>query len=156
MSKVVKRTFSLTEEQAAFIDAKVASGGYVSGSEVIREGLRGLQEEDDAIERWIREDVVPTLQRIDAGNEELIDLDEAFDEILQRWMRLRSDRHEPPSRSFPYGPDRPVQDWPLDRRSRRPTNRPGATFCGSRPDWPALRMPPGPDEPLTPMDRSCA
>ena len=82
MAKVVKRTFSLTEEQARFIDAKVESGGYVSGSEVIREGLRGLQEEDAAIERWLREEVVPTLQRIDAGEEELVDIDEAFDEIL--------------------------------------------------------------------------
>ncbi len=82
MPKVVKRTFSLTEEQAAFIDAKVESGGYVSGSEVVREGLRGLQDDDAAIERWIREEVVPTLQRIDAGEEELIDIDVAFDEIL--------------------------------------------------------------------------
>lgn len=82
MSKVVKRTFSLTEEQAAFIDPKVASGGYVSGSEVIREGLRGFQEDEATIERWIREEVLPTLQRIDAGEEELVDLDEAFDEIL--------------------------------------------------------------------------
>lgn len=82
MSKVVKRTFSLTEEQAAFIDARVESGGYVSGSEVIREGLRGLQEDEATIERWIREEVVPTLKRIDSGEEELIDIDQAFDEIL--------------------------------------------------------------------------
>ena len=82
MAKVVKRTFSLTEEQAAYIDAKVESGGYVSGSEVVREGLRGLQEDDGAIERWIRDEVVPTLQRIDAGDEELLPIEEAFDEIL--------------------------------------------------------------------------
>jgi antitoxin ParD1/3/4 len=82
MSKVVKRTFSLTEEQAAFIDAKVESGGYVSGSEVIREGLRGLQEDEAAIQRWIAEEVVPTLKRIDAGEEDLIDIDDAFEEIL--------------------------------------------------------------------------
>lgn len=82
MAKVVKRTFSLTEEQAAFIDAKVESGGYVSGSEVIREGLRGLQEDEAAIQRWIAEDVIPTLKRIDAGEEDLVDLDEAFEEIL--------------------------------------------------------------------------
>lgn len=82
MPKVVKRTFSLTEEQAAFIDAKVESGGYVSGSEVIREGLRGLQEDEDALQRWIAEEVVPTLQRIDAGEEELIDIDDAFAEIM--------------------------------------------------------------------------
>ena len=82
MSKVVKRSFSLTEEQAAFIDAKVESGGDVSGSEVIREGLRGLQEDESAIERWIAEEVVPTLRRIDAGEEELLEIDEAFDQIL--------------------------------------------------------------------------
>ena len=82
MAKVVKRTFSLTEEQAKFIDAKVESGGYVSGSEVVREGLRGMQEDEAATERWIAEEVVPTLQRIDAGEEELVDIDEAFDQIL--------------------------------------------------------------------------
>jgi putative addiction module CopG family antidote len=82
MPKVVKRTFSLTEEQAAFIDARVESGGYVSGSEVIREGLRGLQEDEATIQQWIREEVLPTLQRIDAGEEDLLDLDEAFDEIM--------------------------------------------------------------------------
>ena len=82
MAKVVKRTFSLTEEQAAFIDAKVKSGGYVSGSEVIREGLRSLQEDEAAIERWIADEVVPTLKRIDAGEEDLVDIDEAFEEIL--------------------------------------------------------------------------
>ncbi len=82
MAKVVKRTFSLTEEQAAFIDAKIESGGYVSGSEVVREGLRGLQEDEATIERWFQEEVVPTLQRIDAGEEELVDIDDAFAEIL--------------------------------------------------------------------------
>jgi antitoxin ParD1/3/4 len=82
MPKVVKRTFSLTEEQAAFIDARVEAGGYASASEVVREGLRGMQEDEAALERWIAEEVVPTLQRIDAGEEDLIDIDEAFDEIM--------------------------------------------------------------------------
>lgn len=82
MPKVVKRTFSLTEEQAAFIDAKVESGGYVSGSEVVREGLRGMQEDEDALQRWIAEEVLPTLRRIDAGEEELVDIDDAFAEIM--------------------------------------------------------------------------
>ncbi|MGV3491092.1 MAG: type II toxin-antitoxin system ParD family antitoxin [Devosia sp.] len=82
MPKVVKRTFSLTEEQAAFIDARVETGGYASASEVVREGLRGLQEDEDALQRWIAEEVMPTLERIDAGEEELLDIDQAFDEIM--------------------------------------------------------------------------
>ncbi len=60
MSKVSKRTFSLPAEQAAYIDTKVDSGAYASGSEVIRAGLRALQERDAAFERWLREEVVPT------------------------------------------------------------------------------------------------
>lgn len=82
MSKVVKRTFSLTPEQAAYIDSKVAAGGYASGSEVVREGLRGLQEDEATLERWLQEEVLPTLERIEAGEEELIPIEEAFDEIL--------------------------------------------------------------------------
>ena len=60
MGKVSKRTFSLPAEQAAFIDAKVNSGAYATGSEVIRAGLRALQERDAVFEQWLREEVVPT------------------------------------------------------------------------------------------------
>jgi antitoxin ParD1/3/4 len=59
MSKVDKRTFSLPSEHAAFIDEKVASGAYASGSEVVRAGLRALQERDAAVERWLLAEVVP-------------------------------------------------------------------------------------------------
>jgi antitoxin ParD1/3/4 len=59
MAKVSKRTFSLPTEQAAYIDSKVSSGAYASGSEVIRAGLRALQERDAAFERWLREEAVP-------------------------------------------------------------------------------------------------
>jgi antitoxin ParD1/3/4 len=59
MPKVAKRTFSLPAEQAAYIDAKVDGGAYASGSEVVRAGLRALQERDAAVERWLSEEVAP-------------------------------------------------------------------------------------------------
>ncbi|WP_217578393.1 type II toxin-antitoxin system ParD family antitoxin [Mesorhizobium sp. GbtcB19] len=60
MSATEKRTFSLPAEQAAFIDHLVRSGTYATSSEVIRAGLRALQERDAAVERWLREEVAPT------------------------------------------------------------------------------------------------
>ena len=51
MSATAKRTFSLPAEQAEFIDAQVKSGTYASGSEVVRAGLRALQERATAVER---------------------------------------------------------------------------------------------------------
>ena len=81
MPKVVKRTFSLTEELAELIDEKVASGAYASGSEVVREGLREIREEDAAIERWLIEEVLPTIDEMEAHPERLVPIDEAFDRI---------------------------------------------------------------------------
>ena len=81
MPKVVKRTFSLTEKQAKFIDEKVESGAYASGSEVVREGLRGMREEEAAIELWLIEEVLPTIEEMEAHPERLIPIDEAFDRI---------------------------------------------------------------------------
>ena len=66
MSNVEKRTFSLPAEQAAFIDARVASGAFASASEVVRAGLRALQERDAAVERWLREEVAPTYDAMKA------------------------------------------------------------------------------------------
>ena len=60
MPTVEKRTVSLPVEHAAFIDAKVASGAYASTSEVVRAGLRALRERDEAVERWLRDEVAPT------------------------------------------------------------------------------------------------
>ncbi len=69
MAKVVKRTFSLTEEQAKFIDSKVEQGAFASSSEVIREGLRALEDRDARIEYWLRRDVLPVVDRLKAGTE---------------------------------------------------------------------------------------
>lgn len=63
MAATEKRTFTLPSEQSAFIDQLVASGTYATASEVIREGLRALQERNAAVERWLREEVVPTYDR---------------------------------------------------------------------------------------------
>ena len=61
MSATAKRTVSLPDEQSAFIDAKVATGDYASASEVVRAGLRALKERDEAVERWLRDEVAPTV-----------------------------------------------------------------------------------------------
>jgi antitoxin ParD1/3/4 len=64
MSAIEKRTISLPSEHATFIDAKVASGAYASASEVVRAGLRALQERDEAVERWLRNEVAPTYDKM--------------------------------------------------------------------------------------------
>jgi antitoxin ParD1/3/4 len=43
---------SLTPELERFVDAKVESGLYNNASEVVREGLRLLKEQDEIRVRW--------------------------------------------------------------------------------------------------------
>lgn len=66
MSPQKKRTFSLPKEQAAFIDRMVKSGSYSTASEVVRAGLRSLQERDEAVERWLREEVASSYDALQA------------------------------------------------------------------------------------------
>ena len=62
---------------------KVASGAYASESEVI-EGLLALEAQEADIERWLKETVAPTYDRIQSGEEALILIDEVFDGLLKR------------------------------------------------------------------------
>ena len=47
----------------AFIGAKVKGGDYASASEVVRAGLPALRERDEAVERWLREEVALCMTR---------------------------------------------------------------------------------------------
>jgi len=78
MSKTLKRTVSLPQAAADYIDRKVDSGEYGSASEVVREGLRALRERDAAIEKWLREEVVPTYEAVKADPSQLLTHEEFF------------------------------------------------------------------------------
>ena len=81
MTAAQKRTFSLPAEHISFIDAKVASGSYASGSKVIRAGLRALQERDAAGESWLRDEVGPVYDAMKANPGRGISAESVFAEL---------------------------------------------------------------------------
>jgi antitoxin ParD1/3/4 len=87
MSTIEKRTISLPSEHATFIDLKVASGAYASASEVVRAGLRALQERDEAVERWLREEVAPAYDAMKADPKRGMPAKKVFDGIRDRHAR---------------------------------------------------------------------
>jgi antitoxin ParD1/3/4 len=52
-------SITLPLEMAEAVEGKIKSGAYASVSEVVRDGVRALLERDAAVERWLREEVVP-------------------------------------------------------------------------------------------------
>jgi antitoxin ParD1/3/4 len=83
MTKALKRTFSLPSEQAKYIDEKVASGAYASGSEVVRAGLRALQERD-GVERWLLDVVAPVYDAMKANPSRAISAHSVFSDLRKR------------------------------------------------------------------------
>lgn len=81
MAASQKRTISLPDEQANYIDSLVDSGSYASASEVVRAGLRALQERDEAVERWLREEVVPVAAATRADPSRAIPAKQAFGDV---------------------------------------------------------------------------
>lgn len=84
MSAVAKRTVSLSVEQSSYVDQLVASGSYASASEVVRAGLRALQERDVIVERWLREDVAATYDAMHVDPARGIPAKDVFDQIRAR------------------------------------------------------------------------
>jgi antitoxin ParD1/3/4 len=76
---------SLTPELERWISKKVEDGRYRSASEVVREGLRLLQEREEehaARLEALRGDIRVGLDELDRG--EGVDGEEAFDRVLAR------------------------------------------------------------------------
>ena len=91
MAAAEKRTFSLPTEQTDYIDKLVSRGAFASGSEVVRAGLRALQERDNAVEQWLREEVVPVAMATLADPGRAIPADDVFDEIRALHARRKNE-----------------------------------------------------------------
>lgn len=61
-------SITLPLEMARMVKAKVKSGEYATESEVIRDGLRTLVARDAALEKWLIDEVVPTIDAIESGS----------------------------------------------------------------------------------------
>ncbi len=77
------RNIVLTEQQSAFVDRMVAEGTYQNASEVLREGLRRLQREEETWEK-AKAGVLEGLEQIRRG--ETVDGEEAFGRILAKYF----------------------------------------------------------------------
>jgi antitoxin ParD1/3/4 len=84
MSQIAKRTISLPFEHASYVDSKVSSGDYASVSEVVRAGLRALQERDAAVDHWLREEVATTFDRMKAEPSRAISGTTLFSKLRKR------------------------------------------------------------------------
>ena len=78
MSSAIDRTFRLSEEQSAFIDAEVGSGNYESANDVVQAGLLALQDRDPEIESWLRQEVAEAYDEVEADPSQLVPAEEVF------------------------------------------------------------------------------
>ena len=97
-------SITLPHDMAQMVKDKVASGEYASESEVIRDGLRTLAARDAMVEKWLREEVAPTYDRVMADPEgETIPAEEVFAGIRARHARRRPAREAIPRYLFQAG-----------------------------------------------------
>jgi antitoxin ParD1/3/4 len=59
-------TITLPHDMLEMVKAKVSSGEYATESEVIRDGLRTLQARDNALEKWLQQEVVKSYDECEA------------------------------------------------------------------------------------------
>lgn len=83
---------TLPLEMADMVRSKVASGRYATESEVIRDGLRALQTQEAAIERWLIEEVAPAYDAHMADPSRAVALEEVFEGAEARYLARKAAR----------------------------------------------------------------
>ena len=81
MRSTRQMSITLPLAMADRVQSRVASGRYASESEVIREGLRALDERDEAVEHWLRTEVAATYDTHTADPDRAKPLDAAWQHL---------------------------------------------------------------------------
>lgn len=83
-SDIVKKTVSLPAQQAQYVDDLIKEGRFASASEVVRAGLRALEEQRLASERWIKEEILEVIEEFERDPSIGIPLEDVMAEIRTR------------------------------------------------------------------------
>ncbi|MBX5087873.1 type II toxin-antitoxin system ParD family antitoxin [Rhizobium lentis] len=92
MRSTQQMSITLPIEMAKRVKQRVSNGDYASESEVIREGLRALQERENAVEHWLRTEVAATYDAYKADPSKAKPLDEVWKRLDARMDEI--DREE--------------------------------------------------------------
>lgn len=76
-------TVTLPPDLADLVEAKVRSGQYADGSDMILDGLRSLAATDAALETWLWDEVLPIYDAARADPTRALSADDA-------WTRLKA------------------------------------------------------------------
>ncbi len=90
MRSTQQMSITLPNDMAEMVREKVAAGEYASESEVIRDGLRTLAARDKAVEKWLRDQVVPAARALQADPSRALTVAQVR-ERLARQRRPRQD-----------------------------------------------------------------
>lgn len=77
-------SIALSEHYERFIRKQLESGRYNNASEVVRAGLRMLEDYEDARERWLREEVAYRSDELEKYPQKGVSLDKAFASLESR------------------------------------------------------------------------
>ncbi|TIX91740.1 type II toxin-antitoxin system ParD family antitoxin [Rhizobium sp. P44RR-XXIV] len=71
-------SFALNEHYEKFIKKQLQSGRYNNASEVVRAGLRLLEDQEEARERWLNQEIPGRYAELKADPSKGVSLDDAF------------------------------------------------------------------------------
>ncbi|QYA13440.1 type II toxin-antitoxin system ParD family antitoxin [Rhizobium sp. AB2/73] len=71
-------SFALNEHYEKFIRKQLQSGRYNNASEVVRAGLRLLEDQEEARERWLNQEIPGRYAELKADPSKGVPLDDAF------------------------------------------------------------------------------
>ena len=93
------RNISLSDQFETFIASSIEEGRYGNASEVVREGLRLLQQreaEDKAKIEWLRSAVQEGVDAMERGDYIVLDTDQDIDAMMNDLRSKRSSRAAEP------------------------------------------------------------